>query len=254
MLTKEKIDRQLSCQTAATTPFLKVGDVHHSNKKTISFSTQDLIREQLDNLTSMVYHMSMEKERNNRPFKHQVHEKKNQQNFRDRNGSYSRDRANYRQNFRPNYRRQSQDRLGNRRGNYACQNYGTRGDIRDRGRERANYRRDISNDRNNSRDRNRSRTRERGLTPRRHARRYHSPNSNVGTRNRSTSRVTMNRDRIRCYKCRVHDHFSNECPNSVTDDLDGYDRAALQSITAEAEIHKNFDATRLNEGQDYLNL
>ena len=28
----------------------------------------------------------------------------------------------------------------------------------------------------------------------------------------------------------------------------------LQLITAEAEIHENFDATRLNEEQDHLNL
>ena len=73
---------------------------------------------------------------------------------------------------------------------------------------------------------------------------------------RSTSRVSMNRDRIRCYKCREYDCFANECPNTVTDDSDGYesDRAALQLITAEAEIHDNFDAARLNEEQDYFNL
>ena len=36
------------------------------------------------------------------------------------------------------------------------------------------------------------------------------------------------------------------------DDSDGYDsdRAALQLITAEAEIHDNFDVMRLNEEQD----
>ena len=53
-----------------------------------------------------------------------------------------------------------------------------------------------------------------------------------------------------------YDHFANECPNGVTDDSDGYEshRAALQLITAETEIHDNFDATRLNEEQDYLNL
>ena len=38
-------------------------------------------------------------------------------------------------------------------------------------------------------------------------------NSNSQTRNRSTSRVTMNRDRVRCYNCRENDHFANECPN-----------------------------------------
>ena len=80
-------------------------------------------------------------------------------------------------------------------------------------------------------------------------RKYQSPNLNVGTRNRSTSRVTMNRDRMRCYECREYDHFAKECPNLVTDDPDGYesDRGALQLIIAEAEIHENLDGTRLNE-------
>ena len=40
----------------------------------------------------------------------------------------------------------------------------------------------IGDDRNSSRDRSRGRTRERSLTPRRHDRRYHSPNLNLGTR------------------------------------------------------------------------
>ena len=88
VLTKGKIDRQLSGQSGATTPFMKVGDIHHSNRKTVSFNTQDLIREQLDNLISMVYNMSMEKEGNNRSFKPQIHQKRkrgqNQQSFRDR--------------------------------------------------------------------------------------------------------------------------------------------------------------------------
>ena len=148
----------------------------------MSFNTQDLIRKQIDNLTSMVYNMSIQKEGNNRSFKPQIYQKgkrgQNKQKFRDRdrNRSSSRDRVNYRQNFRPNYRRKSQDRWDSRRGNYRCQNYGTRGDSRDRGRDRVNYRRDFSNDRNSSRDINRSRTRERSLTPRRYDRIYQSPN------------------------------------------------------------------------------
>ena len=94
------------------------------------------------------------------------------------------------------------------------------------------------------------------MTPRGDDRRYHNPNVNLRTRNRSTSRVTINRERIRCYKCSKYDHFGNECPNSVTDDSDGYesDRAALQLITAEAGIHNNFDATRLNKEKDLFNL
>ena len=114
VLTKEQIDRQLSGQSGATTPFMKIGDVLHSKNKTVSFNTQDLIREQLNSLTSMVYNMSIQKEENNRPFKPQIHQKRwkgqNWQNFgdTDRNRSFSRDRK--RQNFIPNYRRHSLDR------------------------------------------------------------------------------------------------------------------------------------------------
>ena len=73
-------------------------------------------------------------------------------------------------------------------------------------------------------NRNRSRTRERSLAPRRnYNRRHDSPNENLGTRNRSNSRVTTNRHRIRCYRCKEYDHFANECPNAVTDGSDGYE-------------------------------
>ena len=68
---------------------------------------------------------------------------------------------------------------------------------------------------------------------------YDSPNVNLGTRSRSNSRVATNRDSIRCFRCREYDHFANECPNLGTDDSDGYesDRAALQLMTTETEIH-----------------
>ena len=100
-------------------------------------------------------------------------------------------------------------------------------DNRDRGIDRVNFRRDFSNDRNSSRDRNRRR-RERSLTPRRDDRKYHSPNANLGTRNRSTSRVTMNRDRIRCYKCREYDHFANECQTQSQ---------MIQMVMNQTELH-----------------
>ena len=64
VLTKEKIDRQLSGQSGTTTPFMKVGDIYHLNKA-VSFNMHDLIREQVESLTSMVYNMSMHKEDNN---------------------------------------------------------------------------------------------------------------------------------------------------------------------------------------------
>ena len=66
----------------------------------------------------------------------------------------------------------------------------------------------------------------------------------------------MNRDRVRCFRCREHDHSANKCPNMGTDDSDGYesDRAALQLMTTEADIHENCDTVRLTKESDYLNL
>ena len=46
-------------------------------------------------------------------------------------------------------------------------------------------------------------------------RRVRSPSSS-----RLGSRTSMNRDRIRCIKCREYDHLANECPNLVPEDLD----------------------------------
>ena len=49
---------------------------------------------------------------------------------------------------------------------------------------------------------------------------------------------------------------TNECPNSVSDDSDGYesDRAVLQLITTDAEIDQNAEGTGLIGEQNYLNL
>ena len=201
---------------------MKVRDASHSGKK-VSFNVQDPIGEQLENLTSLVYNISMQKEENNQPFKPQIYQKRgrgqNRQNFgnRDRSRAFNSDRQ--RQNFRPNNRGWSQNRQPgniNGSGNYTCQNYG-RKDTRDRVRQ--NFRRSFNND-----------NRSRGPTPRGNGnRRYNSPNAILGTRSRSKSRVITNSDRGRCLRCREYDHFANGCPNMGTDDLDGYesDRAAL---------------------------
>ena len=75
VLTKEKIDKQLSGQTGAATSYMNVGDVSHSSKK-VSFNAYDPIREKLESSTSMVYNMSIHKEENNRPFKPQIYQKR----------------------------------------------------------------------------------------------------------------------------------------------------------------------------------
>ena len=66
----------------------------------------------------------------------------------------------------------------------------------------------------------------------------------------------MNRDRIRCFRCREYDHFANECPNADINDSDGYEpgSAALLLMTTEVEAHDKYDTTRFTEEVDHLNL
>ena len=155
VLTKEKLDKQLSGQTANSTPFMKMEDTVHPGKK-MSIKPQDSIEERLENLTSMMYKMSIQQEEGKKPFKPQVYPKRGRgqrrQNFGNRDRSRNNDRQ--RQNFRQT---QNGCRNGNRRGNYR-QNFG-RSNSRDIGRQ--NFRRNYSNN-------DRSRSRERSPTPRRY--------------------------------------------------------------------------------------
>ena len=66
----------------------------------------------------------------------------------------------------------------------------------------------------------------------------------------------MNRDRIRCFRCREYDHFANECPNTGINDSDGYESnsAALQLMITEVQTHDNYDTTRFIEEVDHLNI
>ena len=66
----------------------------------------------------------------------------------------------------------------------------------------------------------------------------------------------MNRDRIRCYKCREYDHFVNECLNIVTSDSDGHesDNAVLQVMATDTEPCHTFDVVSYMEDTEYLNL
>ena len=75
VLTKEKLDKQLSGQAVASTPFMKVGNASSSGKK-ISFNMQESIKKQLESLTSIVCNMSIQKEEGKKPFKPQVYPKR----------------------------------------------------------------------------------------------------------------------------------------------------------------------------------
>ena len=78
----------------------------------------------------------------------------------------------------------------------------------DRQNSRGEYR---NHYRNEGYDRSRNRSRERSFS------RSYNNNRNRSTsisRSRSGSRASINRDRIRCYKCREYDHFAKDCPTS----------------------------------------
>ena len=71
---------------------------------------------------------------------------------------------------------------------------------------------------NNSTDRSRedrrpwrqSRSSKRGMRAR----------SESSSRSRSNLRTNTNRDRVRCFKCREYNHFTNDCPTLVPKDSD----------------------------------
>ena len=82
---------------------------------------------------------------------------------------------------------------------------------------------------------NRDRSIERQLWPRsRTISDDRSDRSRSESRSRSRSWVSTNRDKIQCYRCREYDHFTRECPNTMTDEESGpyeSDRVALQMLT-----------------------
>ena len=99
VLTKEKLDKHLSGQTVNSTPFMKLGDTSCSGKK-VSINAQDSIREKIENLTSMMYKMSMQQEEGKKPFKPQVYPKRGRVQRRPnlgRNRNNDRQRQNFRQ-------------------------------------------------------------------------------------------------------------------------------------------------------------
>ena len=49
------------------------------------------------------------------------------------------------------------------------------------------------------------------------------------SRSRSSSCVSTNRDRSRCYRCNEYDHFARECPNVMSD---GRARRSYSTITS----------------------
>ena len=197
ILTKEKRDKQLAGQTSST-PFMSVKD---GLSKRVTFNATDDLEQKIDRLTVMMGKLVTEDEGQSKPFKPQVYQpykgrNQNRGNYQGsfRNNNVYRGHPTYNQNFRGRAR----DSF-NYRGNYG---YNMRGNQRYRNNN--NYRR--NGYRGQDYDRNRSRSLDRQARGRRNNR------STSNDRSRSGSRVSTQRDKIRCFECREYDHFARECP------------------------------------------
>ena len=196
ILTKGKLDKQLTGQNP-TSPFI---NIRHGTERKVSFSSRDELGDKIDKLTVMMNRLVAKDSYEKRPFKLQIYKSRgqsmsyNQRGYQNRGGrSDSRSREQY-ENNRPRQ---------NYRGNNFQRN--TRGYGRPNNREE--YRDNRHNEYNRVRDRSRERTFSRSYSNNR-------DRSSSNSRSRSGSQASTNRDRIRCYNCREHDHFVRYCPNS----------------------------------------
>ena len=264
VLTKEKLDRQLTGQSSA--PFMKVSsnDSHlpqnHHNKGVTFDAMETLERNSdcIDRLTLLVRDMKMTMDRKQSPYKPKIYQgrsrnqNRNRQNFTPRNRSFSRGRnqGNYnnRNNYRPNYRNKSRGRWNNHRSgdrNNDYQNYNRQGNTRPNYRQNAQWTfRDRSQSRNRNNDHTRGRSRDKNNSRSVLRRREES-------RSQSNSRVSTNCDQVRCYRCQEYNHFTSKCPNTPTDketEYEDIDPASLQMMT------QNYGPVDSEGEVEYLNL
>ena len=145
ILTKEKLDRQLTGQTS-TSPFMNIRD---GNDKRVSFNTRDELGDKIDKLTVMMSKLVAKESHERKTFKPQISKSRGQ--------SRSHDHRAYQ--TRPNDRNGRYDINNSARQNYRGNRYreNFRRDYRQDSRERYRSERNNSNDR--FRDRNRSRDR-----------------------------------------------------------------------------------------------
>ena len=171
VLTKEKIDKQMTGQTSSM-PFMRVSDGNQSSsrssKRGVTFDIMDAMErssDSIDKLTSLVSKMNMEMDKKEAPYKPQIYQSRpggqgqNRQNryqpmdrsfSRDRNQIRNRGNYNNRNNYRSDYWDRSRDayRCDNRRNNYQSNdrlnNYrqGNRRDSYSQDNRRDNYRQD----------------------------------------------------------------------------------------------------------------
>ena len=178
ILTKEKLDKQLTVQTS-TSPFLSIRD---GTDRRVSFNTKDELGDKIDKLTVMMSKLAAKDNHERKPFKLQIYISRGQNRSYGQGGYQNRSDSRSRGHFTNNS--PSQNYRGNRfRGN--SRGYSRQDD-------RGNYR----NERYNNYNGDISRPRERNFT-----RNYNNSRdrSSSNSRLRSGSRASTNRDRLRCY-------------------------------------------------------
>ena len=279
VLTKEKLDRQLTGQSS--TPFMRAsGTDNHSvlniNKRGVTFDAMETLERKsdcIDKLTSLVSAMKMTIDKKQSPYKPKIYQgrsrnqNRNRQNFISRDRSFSRGRSqsrnrgnyNYRNNYRPNYRNRSRGRWNNHRSGDRSNNYQTN---KRQGNNRPNYGQNAQQtfqNRGQSRDRvgnydsdhMRGRSRDRNNDRPVQSRQSTLSHGRDGSRPRSNPRVSTKHDHVRCYRCREYNHFVSACPNTPTDeepDCGDADPASLQMMT------QDYYPTNSEGEIEYLNL
>ena len=73
ILTKEKIDGQLAGQSSST-PFINKQDGYNSDKKVVTFDTQDRLDDKLDKITSIMNKLTAQGSSQNRLFKPKIYQ------------------------------------------------------------------------------------------------------------------------------------------------------------------------------------
>ena len=196
-LTKEKIDRQMTGQSS--TPFMKLSD---KKRKSVTFETKEALErtsENMERMTVLMDKMYIKLEQKDVPYKLQIYKRGRGQNRRQFN------RGNNWRGYRSFNRSRSESNRGY-------------------GRSRGNFRRGTFQGRGNFRGRYNNNRMDRSWENRRLWRqsryRERERRSRLPSSSRSGSRISTNRDRIRCFKCREYDHFANECPNQTVDSSD----------------------------------
>ena len=193
ILTKEKLDRQLTSQTS-TSPFMSIRD---GTDRRVSFNIREELGDKIDKLTEMMSKLAAKDSHERKLFKPQIYKSRGWSRSYGQGGYQTRSDSGNRRHIMNN----------NSRLNYRSNNF--RGTAR--GYDRQNNRENYRNERYSSNNRDRSRSRGRTLTRNYGNNRDRSSSNN---RSRSGSRASTNRDRIICYVCREYDHFVRDCPNS----------------------------------------